>query len=229
MRVWQVDLRRSEGWIEDFAGPVLGEDEVRRGREAFDVWRRRVVARASLRIALGMYLDRPPGSLAFALGPGGKPELAAPGDRDDVFFNLSRAGELCLIAICEEGPVGVDVEEIRDVPELVDLVRSRFAASEAGAILERSGEPRLRAFYRCWTRKEAYLKAAGTGIGAGLEGVVVSVGERPALLSTPGASAADWSLLDLALEGGFVGAVAVRGSVEGTAHTLIPKTLPIST
>jgi 4'-phosphopantetheinyl transferase len=227
MRVWQADLRRSGEWIEDFARPVLGGDEVRRGREAFDVWRRRVIARTALRVALGMHLDRPPGSLAFALGPGGKPELAE--DRDDVFFNLSRAGELCLIAVGGEGPVGIDVEELRDVPELVGLVRSRFAASEAAAILERSGEPRLRAFYRCWTRKEAYLKASGTGIGAGLEGVVVSVGERPALLSVPGASVADWSLLDLALESGFAGAVAVRGSVEGTPHTLIPKTLPIST
>lgn len=226
MRVWQVDLRSFEGRIEDFAGPVLGEDEMRRGGEALDVWRRRVIARAALRVALGIYLDRPPDSLVFALGPGGRPELA--GDPAGASFSLSRAGELCLIAICEEGPVGIDVEEVRDVPELASLVRSRFAASEATAILERSGKSRLRAFYRCWTRKEAYLKAVGTGVGAGLERVVVSVDEHPALLAAPGAGAGEWSLLDLGLEGDFAGAVAVRGAVEGAPYTLIPKTLPIS-
>jgi len=213
MRVWQTDLRRSDEWIEDAVASVLaaGESE-RRGRESHHVWRRRVVARAALRVALGRYLDRPPGSLELALGPGGKPRLAGAADRDEVFFSLSRNADLCLIAICEEGPVGVDVEEVRDVPELADLVRSRFAASEAMAILERSGEERLRAFYRCWTRKEACVKALGTGIGAGLGSVVVSVGDRAALLAAPGTRAGEWSLLDLVPGEGFAGALAVRGA-----------------
>jgi 4'-phosphopantetheinyl transferase len=212
MRIWQADLRCSDEWIENFAAPVLAPDESeRRGRESHQVWRRRVVARAALRIALGRHLDRPPGSLEFALGPGGKPRLAGAAGGNDVFFNLSRSGDLCLIAISDDGPVGVDVEEIRDVPELAGLVRSRFAASEAAAILERSGKERLRAFYRCWTRKEACVKALGTEIGSGLDSVVVSVGDKPVLLSAPGARAGEWSLLDLALHEGFTGALAVRG------------------
>ncbi|HEY8082614.1 MAG TPA: 4'-phosphopantetheinyl transferase superfamily protein [Solirubrobacterales bacterium] len=215
MRVWQANLRRSDEWIDGAIGSVLGEDEARRGRESHQVWRRRVVARAGLRTALGQYLDCSPGSLAFALGPGGKPRLAGPAGHDDVFFNLARSGDLCLIAISADGPIGVDVEEIRDVPELESLVRSRFAASEAAAILERSGEERLSAFYRCWTRKEACVKAIGTEIGPGLDSVVVSVGDRPALLSAPGASAGEWSLLDLALGDGFIGALAVWGAAEG--------------
>jgi 4'-phosphopantetheinyl transferase len=212
MRIWQTDLRRSEEWIEDAVASVLTADEAeRRGREPHHVWRRRVVARAALRVALGRHLDRSPGSLELALGPGGKPRVAGDADRDEVFFSLSRSADLCLIAICEEGPVGVDVEEVRDFPELAGLVRSRFAPSEATAILERSGEERLRAFYRCWTRKEACVKALGGGIGPGLQSVVVSVGARPALLSAPGARAGDWSLLDLALDEGIAGALAVRG------------------
>jgi 4'-phosphopantetheinyl transferase len=213
MRVWQTDLRHSDKWIEDAVASVLtaGEFE-RRGRESHHVWRRRVVARAALRIALGRYLDRPPGSLEFALGPVGKPRLAGAIGGNEVFFNLSRSDDFCLIAISDGGPVGVDVEEVRDVPELAGLVRSRFAASEAAAILERSGKERLRAFYRCWTRKEACVKALGTGIGADLDSVVVSVGDRPALLTAPGTRAGKWSLLDLALDEGFAGALAVRGA-----------------
>jgi 4'-phosphopantetheinyl transferase len=215
MRVWQADLRRSDEWIEDAVTSVLGVGESeRRGRESRQVWRRRVVARAMLRIALGLYLDRAPNSLAFALGPSGKPRLAGPAGRDDVFFNQARSGDLCLIAISGDGPVGVDVEEVRDVPELPGLVRSRFAESEATAILGRSGEERLRAFYRCWTRKEATVKAAGVEIGPSMESVVVSVGDRPVLLSTSGACAGEWSLRDLALGDEFAGALAVCGAAE---------------
>lgn len=212
MRVWQTDLRRSNEWIEDVVAPVLtaGEFE-RRGRESHQVWRRRVVARAALRIALGRHLERPPGSLEFTLGPGGKPRLAGATGGNDVFFSLSRSGDLCLIAISDDSPVGIDVEEVREVPELAGLVQSRFAASEATAILERSGEERLRAFYRCWTRKEACVKALGTEIGPGLDSVVVSVGEKPVLLSAFGTQAGEWSLLDLAVREGFAGALAVRG------------------
>jgi 4'-phosphopantetheinyl transferase len=213
MRVWQTDLRHSDEWIEDVVAPVLAAGEFeRRDRESHHVWRRRVVTRAALRVALGRHLDRPPGSLGFMLGPGGKPRLAGATGDSDVFFSLSRSGDLCLIAISDDGPVGVDVEEVSEVPELAGLVRSRFATSEAAAILKRSGKERLAAFYRCWTRKEACVKALETGIGPGLRSVVVSVGDRPALLSAPDAQAGDWSLLDLTLREGFAGALAVRGA-----------------
>jgi 4'-phosphopantetheinyl transferase len=222
MRVWQTDLRRSEEWIEDAVAPILAPGELeRRGRESHRVWRRRVVGRAALRIALGRHLDRPPRSLELTLGTGGKPRVVGATGGDDVFFSLSRGGDLCLIAISDDGPVGVDVEEVRDVPELAGLVRSRFAESEATAILERSGKERLRAFYRCWTRKEACVKALGTGIGAGLDSVVVSVGDRPSLLAAPGTRAGEWSLLDLALGEGLAGALAVRGAAaKGQGHPI---------
>jgi 4'-phosphopantetheinyl transferase len=216
MRVWQTDLQRSDKWIEDAASVLAAGEAERRGRESDQVWRHRVVSRAALRVALGRHLDRPPGSLEFGLGPGGKPRLAGFAGRDEVFFSLSRSGNLCLIAISEDGPVGIDVEEVREVPEMAGLVRSRFAASEATAILERSGEERLQAFYRCWTRKEACVKALGTEIGPGLDSVVVSAGDRPVLLSVPGTRAGEWSLLDLALSEGFAGALAVHGAAEET-------------
>jgi len=225
MLICQADLRRSDEWIEDAASVLAGGEAERRGREPHYVWRRRVVARAALRVALGRHLDRPPGSLELALGPGGKPRLVGAADRDEVFFNLARSGDLCLIAISEDGPVGVDVEEVRDVPELESLVRSRFAASEAAAILERSGEERLSAFYRCWTRKEACVKALGAEIGPSLESVVVSVGDQPALLSAPGARAGEWSLFDLALGEGVAGALAVRGEAAEDPGVPIPLKL----
>lgn len=199
LRVWQAELRRSDR------------------------------AEAALRIALGIYLDRPPESLAFALGPGGKPELAGPAGRD-VHFSLSHSGDRCVIAVSAEGPVGVDVEEVREVPELEGIVRSRFAPGEAAEILALSGEQRLRAFYHCWTRKEAYLKATGAGIGGDfLRQVEVSTGSFPALRAAPGGKAAEWSLLNLDLGGELVGALATRHPGIGASSHLIPIQLPLST
>jgi 4'-phosphopantetheinyl transferase len=198
LRVWQAELRRSDR------------------------------AEVALRTALGMYLDRPPESLAFALGPGGKPELAGPAGRD-VHFSLSHSGDRCAIAVSEE-PVGIDVEEIRELPELEGIVRSRFAPDEAAEILTLSGEQRLRAFYRCWTRKEAYLKATGAGIGGdSLQQVEVSTGSFAALRAAPGAEATEWSLLDLDIGGEFAGALATRHPGMRDSSHLVPIQLPLST
>jgi len=186
-------------------------------------------AEAALRIALGMYLDRPPESLVFALGPGGKPELAGPAP-PDVHFSLSRSGDRCVIAVSAAGPVGIDLEEVREMPELEGIVRSRFAPDEAAEILALSGEQRLRAFYRCWTRKEAYLKATGAGIGGdSLQRVEVSTGSVAALRAAPGAVAGEWSLLDLDLGEGFASALATRHPGMGDSSQLVPIQLLLST
>jgi len=231
MVVWKTQLSRSDRWIENAAASILGAGEAdRRGRESDDLWRRRVVARAALRVALGRHLDRPPGSLAFALGPGGKPELAGCAGGGEVSFSLSRGGECCLIAVSADGPVGIDIERMRDFPELPSLVRSRFAADEAEAILAASGERRLHSFYRCWTRKEACLKAVGRGIDAGgLESVEVSAGPRPELRSIHGERAGQWSLLDLELGDGLAGALATRSAGEAHSDRVVPTCLPLGT
>lgn len=226
MCVWQVDLRQPDEWIEEVAIPaVLGVGEgVQRGEESHKVWRRRVVARAALRIMLGRRLDCPPASLVFVLGPSGKPKLAGPCDLGALRFNLARSGDLCLIAVSEAGPIGVDLEEVRDFPELGELVEARFAPSEAAGILERSGDDRVRSFYRCWTRKEAYLKATGLGLDADLKSVVVSVGDRAEILS----STEGWSLIDLDLGDRLSGAVAVRGLRRNAPDALQPEMLSIN-
>lgn len=208
MRIWKTSLERSREWTEEAARVVLapGEGERRPG-ESSDVWRRRVTGRAALRSVLADCVDRPARSLRFVRGPAGKPSLAASDGGGRIHFSLSRGDDVCLIAVSEEAPIGVDVEAVRDFPELERLARARFTPSEAAGILEHSGDRRLRAFYRCWTRKEACVKAAGMGLDEGLEGVRVSVGARPAILS-PSAGA---SLADLDLGDGFAAAVALRG------------------
>jgi 4'-phosphopantetheinyl transferase len=209
--VWRVDLRQRQSWVKKASQELLEPRERKRAaRGTPEVRRRRIVSRAALRIALAARLGRPPASLRFASDRHGKPILA-PSPGRHVHFSLSTSGDCCLIALSAVGPVGVDLERIVAFPELEELVRSRFAPSEAAAIVRLPREKQLRAFYNCWTRKEACLKATGVGLTRGLDAVAVTVDDRrPALVSLDGDDPRAWMLAALHPGADLVGAVAAR-------------------
>jgi 4'-phosphopantetheinyl transferase len=210
VQIWQLDLLQPQELIEAGATAVLAPAEAeRRPAQPARAWRRRAVARLGLRIALGRHLGLPPASLRFERGPAGKPALG--GSPPPCWFSTSRSGELCLIAISDRGPVGGDVEEIHDSPRLWRLAERRFLPSETTAILDQQGARRLLAFYRCWTRKEAFLKAIGTGLAAGLDSVEVTIGPEAAILG-PGDLADRWSLEEVPIRDGFAAALAWDGT-----------------
>jgi 4'-phosphopantetheinyl transferase len=199
--VHQIDL-----WLwrlDDCDPSLLAEDErARAERFVFDRDRvRYIAARARLRRILGGYLDCAPESLRFAYGTAGKPAL--PG----ISFNLSHCGDLAALAVCADAvPLGVDIEAVRPVEESV--ARLFFAAGERAALQALPEAEWLLAFHRCWTRKEAYVKALGTGLGADTRSFEVSIGHEAALLWCATGDAGRWSVRDIALPPGFVGAVA---------------------
>jgi 4'-phosphopantetheinyl transferase len=225
--LWQLDLRQPSGRVEALRGALDKHEAIRREGEREDVWRRRVVGRAALKIALGRYLDREPRSLRISAGPNGKPILEPTGGRPAPCFNLAHSGDLCLIAICDRGEVGVDVEEIRERPHRDRLVEARFAPSEADEILRRTGEERMRAFYRCWTRKEAYLKALGIGLSGDLGAFAVSVSDRPALISPLDGDAEEWSLFDVEVGRAHAAAIAVADRCRDMENPQVPLPLRI--
>ena len=165
--------------------------------------------RAELRLALARRLGRDPAEIRLVSGPHGKPALADP--VEGLHFSSSSSGHCCLIAITTVGPVGVDVEKVVPRTHLDRIAETRFASDETAAIMSLEGEARLRAFYNCWTRKEAYLKATGTGLTAPLDRVVVSVDdERPAIVALEGGDPAKWSVASLEPRPGYVAAVVWR-------------------
>ena len=224
LTVWRIDLRRPADWVETMAARVLGGDEREEAEGAApDVRRRRLVARIALRLALAERLGRRPAELALARGARGKPELAG---ADGVHFSVSRCGELCLIAVTSLGPVGVDVERVAPRPELDAIAARRFASEEIAALERLDATGRLVGFYRCWTRKEAYLKATADGLTA-LDAVTVTVGERPEILAVRGSAPRPWTLRGVHAGAGVVGAVAVAGAhalpeapIEAAPHRL---------
>ena len=172
-----VDLDAKPGYER-----LLSEDERERAANfRFERDRRRFVAgRSILRQKLAQYLDAAPAELVFVYGPHGKPTL--PGS--DVSFNVSNSGRAGLFAFASGFELGVDVELLAHARPNDDAVAARFFSAAEVAVLQACPtSTRAHAFLRCWTRKEAYLKARGSGLAAPLDqfDVTLRAGE-PALL-----------------------------------------------
>lgn len=214
--VWRVPLDFAEPPEAEFRW-VLAPDEVQRAaRFHFDSHRGRYIrCRAALRILLGRYLRRPPEEIRFQYENNGKPEIAYPRDAPDLHFNVSDSGALALIAAGCRNNIGVDIEKLRPMPDLLNIAKRFFSAREVQAILALREHQREEAFFACWTRKEAFLKATGVGLSYPLSKFSVSVDpDGPAALCEVNgeSSAADpWFLTDLYPEEGFRGALACDG------------------
>jgi 4'-phosphopantetheinyl transferase len=170
-----------------------------------------VVARASLRRILGGCLGRDPREIELRPGTNEKPEFVVPGDVPQAHFNLSHSGGMVLIAVAR-APVGVDVEQARNLPDLPAVARHVLRAEEVARFEALPDTGRTEAFLSIWTRKEAYLKARGRGLG-GIRRVSVSVSpdERAMLICDDDDSraAASWTLIDLPVDSDYRAALAV--------------------
>jgi 4'-phosphopantetheinyl transferase len=170
--------------------------------------------RAWLRRVLAAHVGVPPQQIAFVVGAHGKPALA--GSQAWLHFNLSHTGSLALLALTRAGPVGIDVEAVRSMSDMEAVARRLFAPAEWLRWWRLPKDQQLNAFYACWTRKEAYLKAIGAGLSMPLHGFEVAFepGQPAALLSIDGSpqSAAHWSLWAFEPLPGVSAAVVVRGS-----------------
>ncbi len=189
---------------------LSSEEQRRAARFHFERDRRRFIgSHAALREILSLYLGEPPASLEFVTRVHGKPELASGAPR----FNLSHSGELALIGVAGNRELGVDVERVRAQVAIERIARRFFSASEAAALFAYPGSERDAAFFRCWTRKEAYVKARGGGLRIPLASFDVSLDEgRARLLRAPDIER--WTLHSLAVPPGYVAAAVVEGEPE---------------
>ena len=172
LHVWRHDLDGEHD--EPAAAAILSESErSRAARLVFERDRRRFRAgRLALRGILSRYVGHPAASLALATRADGKPYLVD----FDIEFNVSHSHREWICAVASRTPVGVDVEELRVVPNCLSLARHHFSRVEADALAAVPAEHRDRAFLACWTRKEAYLKVLGLGISADLGAFVAGFG-----------------------------------------------------
>lgn len=171
---------------------------------------RYAVAHANLRRILGAYLGRLPERICFRANHFGKPELAEEDPTSLLRFSLSHSRSVAVLALALELPVGVDVEDVRPIE--AEVAEAHFSTTEISALGSLHGDAWLSGFYRCWTRKEAILKAEGVGLHLALDGFDVSLlpDVPPELLGTrePVHFRYPWKLHDVSPASGTIGALA---------------------
>jgi len=212
IHVWTLRIRSSGLSAREFE-PILASDEKQRaGRIHFGSLRDSfVVTRGVLRCLLGRYLDLDPSSIQFNYGPKGKPALASGAFVD---FNIAHSANMAVFAFTVNCRIGIDVEQIKPLPETYDIATRFFCLEEAAEIMSLPPSERETAFFRCWTRKEAYIKALGEGLSAPLNSfrVKVTPNESAALLhfANDTSTTEAWTLHDLSIASGYIAALAYQ-------------------
>ena len=215
--VWRIALHAARPPDEASCTILSAAERARAARFLRDTDRNRWLhGHVALRHILGDALSAPPDSITYATGPHGKPRLASPAD-SGLEFNFSDSGDFALAAVSTGGAVGVDIEACRPQPDLEAIARSHFSGEEAAALLALPQSEREAAFYRIWTRKEAYLKALGAGLSYGLGRFAMTHDATDVrLLHVDGdvTEASDWSVRAIDVPSGYTGALAARWAVE---------------
>ena len=217
VRLWCVGLEATEAELGLCRSWLSEEERERADRLHFIHHQRRfVLSHGVLRWLLGHYLKLPPESIKYSYGLKGKPHSADAKHRVD--FNMSHSGSLAVYAFTSSEQmgvdIGVDVEQVRPVPDMNDLAARFFSREEVADLAALDESHRREGFFNCWTRKEAYIKAIGDGLSVPLDAFSVSLrpGVPAQLLSIDGEESArsKWILHHFVPEAGYVGALGYR-------------------
>ena len=216
VHLWHVDLRIVSEGGQRWEQMLSADERARAARFHFSKDRQYFTAtRALLRTVLGSYVDSDPTELVFRYSDKEKPSLSPSPSQAQVEFNVSHSGDLGLLAFARGRVLGVDVEQVRENFDYAAIARRFFSEQEQQQLAALVPSDRYHGFFRCWTRKEAYIKAQGVGLSLPLEQFDVSLkpGNVNALLSTrpDDLEAAQWSLQEVPVTGGYVAALCVRG------------------
>jgi len=217
IHVWRAALDEAGCDLPSLSETLSAGERDRAERFQFDRDRNRFIARRGLlRMILGRYLSIEPAQCSFTCESRGKPVLAETAAGQSLHFNVSHSDGLALFAVARLSAIGVDVEHVRPIPEIDGIAAKFFSEREKAMLNALPAEQRREAFFNCWTRKEAYLKATGEGIADALPQIEVSLAPgHPAQLFSIGGdaqAASLWSIHALEPASGFIGALAVKAN-----------------
>lgn len=213
VHVWRIGLEQPDESLQRFRRTLEPNELERAGRFHFERLQRYfVVSRGFLRYVLARYLDEKPGELRFAYNDYGKPSLAG---ENSLRFNMSHSHEVAVVGVAYDAALGIDVEHIRADFASEEIARRFFSRLEVETFDSLPKEEQVAAFFRCWTRKEAYIKAIGKGLSQALDhfDVTLAPGEPAALLRADAEDALSWSLSDIDVGPGYASALAVEGPI----------------
>jgi 4'-phosphopantetheinyl transferase len=226
VHLWAAPLDPPDEFLRKCETLLSADERDRAARFRTGPLRSRYIAgRGTLRILLGRYLQADPAEVSLVYQSRGKPELGPPWNERGVEFNLSHSGELALFAVTLGRPIGVDIEVVRPMPNAAGLMERFFSKDEIAQWRQAATEQQERIFFQGWTRKEAWLKAVGSGLSFPLDQFCVTMDGPARVLSIRAdeSEAATWWLQSCEPCRGYVAAVALQGRVSSVREWRFDK------
>ncbi len=220
VHLWQRELHTASPALEQCRELLSAEEREKAMRYRIERPRSDyILTRGTVRFLLAQYLHLTPAEISFRYTQYGKPLLAI---ESDLRFNVSHSHGLALMGFVRQREIGVDVEQVRAQDDAKKLAERFFSIRERESLRDLTGDDLHAAFFRCWTRKEAYIKAKGEGLSLPLHQFDVSIEPDPtqALLATrPDRSEAKrWTLLNVSAKSGYAAALAVQKTSNPRSH-----------
>lgn len=215
VHVWLGSQHHPAERIEAFRRTLSADERERAARFHFERDRAHfIAARGMLRQLLGSFLELSPERVRFHYGQYGKPSLSDEYKSSGLEFNISHSGGKVLLAFTIGRAVGVDVEEIRPNFATGEIAKRFFSVTEVEKLGSLPKGVQAEAFFNCWTRKEAYIKAFGEGLSCPLDkfDVTLAPGEPPRLLATrvERLPVSRWAMTNLDVGKGYCAAMVVE-------------------
>jgi 4'-phosphopantetheinyl transferase len=213
IHVWAARLVDDDETIADLLTMLDEGERARAAQFAFERDRARFIqSHAMMRQILSEYSEADPATLTFTRNGHGKPFLVSPPDSPNLQFSLSHSGDFCMLAVRQDRAIGIDVEEIRDLPQAIAIAQSYFTPAESRMLAGLQETARRDAFFALWTHKEALVKGLGVGMAANLAHIEFDVDPASGLrlIGCDGdhSIAQEWSILRIDPAPNYVGAIA---------------------
>lgn len=213
--LWRVAIDQHQDQYAAYRKLLTQEELVRADQYRFEKHRIcYVVARAVLRLLVGKYIEVDPRDVVFSYIKNGKPLVV---NQKGIQFNVSHSENYILIGFVKDYDLGVDVEYTKQPIEVQTIAASFFSKEEVAMLVSLAEEYQTQAFYNCWTRKEAFIKALGDGLSFPLDQFVVSMDSTKVatLLETKWnqKEKQKWSLKSIEVDRDYIGALAAKGQI----------------
>ncbi len=217
--IWAIRLDSVDHSMDESLALLSESEQSQAGRYIFpEIQRRYIQSHAGLRRILAhYYLAQTPEGIQFVTNAFGKPALAESSTQDNIQFSLSHSGELALVAVTVNRPLGVDVEWIKPLSDHLRIAKHHFSTDEVDALNKVDPSTSGEAFIQLWAGKEALIKARGEGLNIPLDqfslaNLITHPGHPSCKVTLPG-DTRTWFIDRLTVKTGYLGAVAVAGGI----------------